>query len=311
MPIDILLIDDEEDKRRIFKLKIESLNEDYKVSLASGGEEGLKMLQDKEYHLVLLDLSMPGMDGYEVLKQIKNNFKTRNIPVIILTASTATADEIQSIDIGADDFLTKEASKEIMQVRIKSTLRKHRLMMGLNPLTHLPGNIQIEEAIQSRIEQGIQYAVGYVDLDHFKEYNDTFGFNQGDLAIKMTAEILKHALNTKGNEDDFLGHVGGDDFIFITLPQVVMSVCDMIKQLAELNFPKLYPKEIREKGFYLAKNRKGKEEKIPLLSLSIAVVTNENIKFQSIAEISSRASEVKKKAKSIEGNSIYMDRRRN
>lgn len=312
MNIRILLVDDEAEKRKLFKLRIEKMDDEYNytVETASNGEEALMKLEKKQYDLILLDLFMSGLDGYEVLKKIRNNLKTRNLPVIILTASTETLDEIKSIDLGADDFITKDADKHVIKARIRNTLKKHRFMMGLNPLTKLPGNIQIEEEIIKRINEGELFAVGYVDLDHFKEFNDTYGFSMGDKAIQLTAEILGRSLEKFGNKTDFLGHVGGDDFIFITDPEKVEKICLWIVQTANLNFPKLYPQKVREKGYYNAKNRKGEWEKIPLLSLSIAIVHNKTRTVKSLAELASIASEIKKKAKSIEGNSFYIDKRR-
>jgi diguanylate cyclase (GGDEF)-like protein len=313
MAIRILLVDDEEEKRDLYKMTIEAFKDEepYIVDTAASGEEALRKLEENQYHLVLLDIYMSGKDGHEVLKEIRSNIKTRNIPVIILTASSNISDEIKSIDQGADDFLNKDADDQVIQARIKNTLKKHRFMMGLNPLTQLPGNLQIDEEINKRISDQTRFAIGYVDLDHFKEFNDTFGFSEGDKAIRLTAEILYRAILKYGNKNDFLGHVGGDDFIFITTPDRVEIICEWIVKTADLNFKKLFPAKIQKEGYYTAKNRKGVTERIPILTLSIAVVHNGNKTFGSLAEIASTASEIKKKAKSIAGNSYYIDRRRN
>lgn len=310
--IRVLLIDDEPDKLKIFKLRLGTLKDDfiYDVETVDNGRDGLELLKVKEFDLVLLDLSMPMMDGYEVLRRIRNNIQTRNIPVIILTASTDVMDEIRSLDMGADDFLCKESEKEIIQLRIRNVLKKHHFMLGLNPLTHLPGNLQIEHEIQQRIETNMKFAICYVDLDHFKEFNDHFGFKMGDEAIKLTAKILRMAIDREGNPSDFLGHIGGDDFVLITTPENVTELCEWIVSEAEREFPNLFPEDVRSRGYYLAENRKGLEEQIPLLSISIGVVHNQYRPLNSIPEVASVASEVKKKAKQINGNSFYIDQRK-
>ncbi|MCK5077433.1 MAG: diguanylate cyclase, partial [Calditrichia bacterium] len=236
--------------------------------------------------------------------------RTRNIPVVMLTASSSELDEVKCIELGADDFITKDSKKEIIQARIKNTLRKHKQAMGLNPLTGLSGNLQIDDNLKIRIEKKEKFAVGYADLDHFKEFNDLFGFKAGDGIIQLTAKIINEAIDTWGTNDDFVGHVGGDDFIFVTNPELIEKICQFIMEKAEEMFPQQYSEKIRNRGYVVAKNRQGEVTRIELLSISVAVVTNNARYFSSPSEISSIASEVKKKAKSISGNSYYIDKRK-
>ncbi len=305
----ILLIDDEKEQRQMFQMRLLSLG--FESEGASSGNEAFKMLEQSKYDLILLDILMPVMDGFTVLEKLKNNYRTRDIPVVMLTSSTRSEDELKGIELGADDFLTKNADRDIILARIKNTLKKHKRIMGLNPLTGLAGNLQIEEHLLKRISSGELFAVGYADLDHFKEFNDIFGFKKGDEVIKITADLLLEAIKNEGSEEDFVGHVGGDDFIFITNPEMVENICRFIIEKAEIAFLNQYPQNIREQGYIMAKNRRGEVEKIDLLSLSVAVVTNKFKPLHSPSEISSIASEIKKKAKSIKGNSYYIDRRKN
>ena len=304
----ILLIDDELEKQRIFQLRLESLG--YEVQPISSGSKAFKILENNVYNLILLDIFMPEMDGFEVLEKLKNSKRTRNIPVVMLTASSSELDEVKCIELGADDFITKDSKKEIIQARIKNTLRKHKQAMGLNPLTGLSGNLQIDDNLKIRIEKKEKFAVGYADLDHFKEFNDLFGFKAGDGIIQLTAKIINEAIDTWGTNDDFVGHVGGDDFIFVTNPELIEKICQFIMEKAEEMFPQQYSEKIRNRGYVVAKNRQGEVTRIELLSISVAVVTNNSRYFSSPSEISSIASEVKKKAKSISGNSYYIDKRK-
>ncbi len=179
-----------------------------------------------------------------------------------------------------------------------------------NPLTKLPGNIIIREEIEKRITQRIQFVVIYADLDDFKAFNDKYGIAKGDEAIKLTADILKEAIQLEGNPDDFIGHEGGDDFIMITTPEKTYNISNYI--IAELGrrIRQLYTQEDLKQGYIVSETREGTLRQFPIMTISLSGVGNTRRAISSYAQVTNIAAEVKKKAKSIGGSVLVIDKRR-
>ncbi|MHC1788042.1 EAL domain-containing protein [Solidesulfovibrio sp.] len=180
---------------------------------------------------------------------------------------------------------------------------------GANPLTGLPGNVAIEREISRRSAARTPTCLVYVDLDHFKVYNDVYGFQNGDKAILMTARILAEALAASGGEDDFLGHVGGDDFVLLCSCETVEAVCQAALDAFAAASPALYGPEDRQRGFIEGQSRDGREGRFDLLTISMGVIDCAFVVPVTMDELGQRAAAVKKFAKSRAGNSLVRDRR--
>jgi diguanylate cyclase (GGDEF)-like protein len=179
-----------------------------------------------------------------------------------------------------------------------------------NPLTKLPGNLMIESEVNRRLNAGEDVGVLYLDLDHFKAFNDRYGFEQGDRVLKLTADILKSVCGENApHNPSFTGHIGGDDFIVVTRASAAEDLCQLICSEFDRRVKELYPKEDRERGFILSVDRQGNRQQFPLCSVSIALVDNEARPIADFLELSSRAAEVKKFAKGLSGSSYARDRR--
>ncbi|MBN2424825.1 MAG: diguanylate cyclase, partial [Calditrichaceae bacterium] len=235
--------------------------------------------------------------------------KYANLPIIILTSSDDIKDKVDSFDEGADEYITKEMDRQEIEKRLTSIIRRYRQNLDSNPLTHLPGNNVIQHEIQRRISAGETFAACYCDLDNFKAYNDAYGFVEGDQIIRFSAEVIKKSLKLIGNSNDFLGHIGGDDFIFLTTPDKAENICNQIFSLMDEGISGFYTEEDRNQGYIISKNRQGEEQQFPLVSISIAVVSNDLRPISSLAEVSKIASELKKVAKNKPGNSYAFDQR--
>jgi diguanylate cyclase (GGDEF)-like protein len=179
-----------------------------------------------------------------------------------------------------------------------------------NPLTKLPGNILIHEEVDRRISSGHKFVVIYCDLDNFKAFNDKYGIAKGDEAIKLTADVFKEAFKMQGNADDFIGHEGGDDFIMITTPDKTQGVADYIIQEFDKRVRGLYNEEDLSKGYIVAHSRDGTIKQFPIMTISLAGVTNEHRTITSYGEVTNIAADIKKKAKSVEGSVFVLDKRR-
>jgi len=308
MSVRILIVDDEPDIRDVLKLTL--AEEDYTVSEAGDGEEALKIIYSKPLDLVLLDYKIPKLDGRQVIARVKSDLLLRHLPIILVTGKGELEDKIIGMDAGADDYITKPFEPKELLARIRMTLRRTQIDLEANPLTRLPGNVSILNEFSRRIENKSLFAVVYLDLDKFKSYNDTYGFEAGDEVIRETGRILIKTIQEKGNPDDFIGHIGGDDFVIITTPEKVDNICQEIMQSFKQKSPSFYNEQDRQRGYIIAHDRKGEKEKVSLLSISIGVVTNRSRKISHIAEISEIGAELKGYAKTIEGNSYIKDKRK-
>jgi diguanylate cyclase (GGDEF)-like protein len=307
MAIKILVVDDDPDIRDILKLTLSE--ENYEVLEAGDGEEALTAIRSKPLDLVLLDYKIPKIDGREVCRSVKSDLLLRHLPIIMVTGKGDINDKVGGIDAGADDYVVKPFEPKELLARIRMILRRSACDLEANPLTRLPGNVSIMNELDRRLSGKQLFAVCYADLDKFKAYNDTYGFEHGDEVIKETARILIRAMQKYGNPDDFIGHIGGDDFVLVTTPQAADKICKKIIVDFEKAVPSFYNEADRKKGFILAHDRKGKAQKIPLLSISIGVVTNESGKISHVAQIGQIGAELKEAAKRLERNNYIKDKR--
>ena len=205
-----------------------------------------------------------------------------------------TGDELQELG-ETFNYMTEELIK--MKASAESS----------NPLTKLPGNISIHDRIDAEIKGNKKFMVIYCDLDNFKAFNDKYGIAQGDVAIKLTSEVFKEAAQKKGNPDDFLGHEGGDDFILVTTPDKAKGIADHITSEFDKRVRKLYSQKDLTQGHIVAHSRDGTIKEFPIMSISLAGITNQARKISSYGEVTNIAAEVKKKAKSIAGSAFVID----
>jgi len=303
----VLVVDDDPDILEILELTLEN---DYQVLTATDGEQALEKIKNERPDLVILDYNIPKKDGIQVCKEVKEDVLLRHIPILILTGKGETHEKVKGLDSGADDYIVKPFNPTELLARIRMALRRTTRDLDANPLTLLPGNVSIYNEIQKRINNKEIFAVCYLDLDKFKSYNDKYGFEAGDRVIKETARIIIEAVQEKGTEKDFVGHIGGDDFVIITVPQRAEKICKKIIEDFDRKAPFFYDEEARKSGFIIAKDRQGNIQKIPLLSISIGIVTNEFRKFSHVGEIAQIGAELKSYAKRLPGSNFVKDKRK-
>lgn len=304
----ILCVDDDPDTLEIIKIGLEFRN--YHIITATNGEEALQKITSELPDLVVLDVMMPKIDGLEVCRRAKENFFTSQIPVILLTARGQVEDKVHGLSIGADDYLVKPFDMRELAARVEMILRRTRLSLEASPLTGLPGNIAIQREIDRRIKAKELFAVCYMDLDNFKAYNDRYGHSAGDKVIKATADIITQVFKSHGKVEDFVGHVGGDDFLTITTPERAEDLCIKVIDKFDEEIPNFYRPKDRKKGFIQSFDRRGNLQKFPLMSISIAIVTNEHRNISHHGKVAQIAAELKKYAKSFEGSTYVKDRRK-
>lgn len=213
-------------------------------------------------------------------------------------------------EYAVEDYLTTSFRNEELANRISLCVNRFFRALDPNPLTRLPGNTSILREIQAGLDLGKDVAISYLDIDNFKAFNDRYGFARGDEALRMTARILSNVVKDYKSEDAFVGHVGGDDFVFIVPSASIDEACKRVIASFDSIIPSLYEEDDRKKRCINSKDRAGKKQTFPLMSASIAVVTNEEKKLSHYGEVSEIASQLKKQAKKNPGSNYVLDRRK-
>ena len=303
----VLVVDDDPDIARFIEVNLRTHG--FEVHLASDGVEAVENATELRPDLVLVDVMMPRMDGFQVVDHLRADPRTANTSIIMLTAKALTADKVLGITAGADDYIIKPFDPVELVARVKGTLRRAREMRAISPLTGLPGNARIQEELQNRISSQQGFALLYADLDNFKAYNDHYGFLRGDHALRTIARCIQdQALELAGGKV-FIGHLGGDDFVMISPVETAEELCRSVIEACQIAIETLYDDEDREQGYVEVENRQGNMERFPLLSVSIGVATNERRKFSHPGEVVSVATELKEFAKRETGSTYVFDRR--
>ena len=303
----VLLADDDLSTREALQ---EALSEDgFEIVLAGTGTEALAHLAVQPVDLVMADVMMPDLDGFELCRQIRRDPRFGHIPVILLSGRTAVSDRVAGIRVGADDYLTKPIDIDELSARLIMHLRRSSREQQLNPLTRLPGNLAIEQALQTRLAAGEAFALAYGDLDNFKAYNDRYGFHAGDEVIRFTGRLLATVVGPYRAEGAFVGHIGGDDFVIVAGIDAIEALCREIITRFDREVLAYYTPDDRARGHIVSRDRSGREHCFPFVSISIGVVLCRPGVFGHFAQLSQIATEVKNYAKRQPGGAYRIDRR--
>jgi CheY-like chemotaxis protein len=299
----ILVVDNEPDILRFVEVNLRL--EGFEVVLASDGHEGLERAFNVRPSLILLDVMMPGVDGYEVCRRLRADARTSHIPVIFLTAKSMTADKVVGLTAGADDYVLKPFDPIELVARVRTTLQRAAELRAASPVTGLPGNHRIGLELSRRLAEGGEFAVAYADVNDFKSYNDRYGFLRGDGVILLTADVLHSALVAHGGEGWFLGHVGGDDFVFACAPAQVVAVCEAVISEFDRRIPDAYDGADVARGYLELPDRRGQLQRYPLATISVGVATTERRSFGDHRELIEVATEMKQFLKAQRTGSSY------
>ncbi|MEO9170225.1 MAG: response regulator, partial [Candidatus Baltobacteraceae bacterium] len=284
----------------------------YEVATVSDGREALVEIEHDVPDLLLLDLMMPHMDGYEVARRVRShaNPTIANVPIIILTAKGETEDKLRGFEAGADDYITKPFGPQELLARVRAKIRRVEVDSSLSPLTRLPGNLAIEMELRRRLDASEPFAVLYLDLDNFKAFNDVYGFTHGDEAIQLVARLTVDTVRRRGTLIDFVGHIGGDDFIVVTQTDRGEEIAKEIIGDFDREIRALYSMKDLRSGYIETRDRRGALNRFPIMTLSIAIVNNDNRQLTNYAQVGEAAAELKRYAKSISGSVFIKDKRR-
>ena len=304
----ILIADDDEDILRYVDINLRS--EGFETAMATDGEQALQAAYDLLPDMILLDVMMPKVDGFEVCQRLRSDTRTKNISIIMLTAKALSSDIVVGLTAGADDYMIKPFDPVELLARVKSRLRRSREERSVNPLTQLPGNVQVQQEVRARVRAKDTFALMYVDIDNFKAFNDHYGFLRGDEAIKALARCAGDGFTRVVGDAGFLGHIGGDDFVVIVDAERSEEVAREIIQAWDDGLPKLYDQADIERGYVEVIDRRKRLHRYALCSISIGIATSVERPISSHWEASEIASEMKSFAKREARSSFAIDRRR-
>lgn len=302
----IFILDDDHDFCEELSLL---LKEQGKVSFFTAPEDMLAQLDTERPDLLLLDMDLGDekMNGLDVLGKLKKRKDSHYISIIMISGMGDKATLEAAFKMGVHDYVFKPVLPSFLLPKVESTVFQSRSMIHTHALTGLPGIGLIESEFLRRAKTGKNFSVAYCDLDHFKPFNDEKGVKSGDRAIEVLSEVVRDIRGFFTRQQLFAGHLGGDDFFLIGNKQSVIKASKQIQSKFSHGISHLFNPTELERGWYLAMDRDGNTRRIPLLSLSIAVVNisgNKNITFEVLSQMAAR---VKKKAKKIDGNSLVQE----
>ncbi len=303
----ILVADDEPHIRRILQYLLEQAG--YDVVVAADGEDALREVDRCAPDLVLLDVMMPRLDGFSVLRSIRASLETARLPVILLTAKGQSDEKVRGLRGGANDYVIKPFDQEELLLRIHNMLEHARAQREANPLTGLPGNLAIAREATQRIETGESFAIMYLDIDRFKSFNDTYGYARGDRAITLLARVLCDAVRSLGVADAFVGHVGGDDFIVMAPSARAEELACRIVRDFDAGVPPLHDADDAARGYLEIRTRSGATESVPLITLTVALIVDAHGRFAHPAALSDTLAELKRFGKTMNGSVVVKERR--
>ncbi|NIN00595.1 MAG: diguanylate cyclase [candidate division Zixibacteria bacterium] len=248
-------------------------------------------------------------DELNLAKRVKKHPILSLAPLVLYHPRPVLNAVFAGFGFGADEFFFSQWDEGLFSAKLKMIISRSSRDLGVNPTTRLPGTSIIEREISRRINKRQKFAACYADLDNFKAYNDYYGYHYGDSLIKMTSEIIRDVVY-RSTRDGFVGHIGGDDFVFIIPPEKVQPICNEILKIFDRMIIRGYKKEDVLRGYIVTKNRRGKKEKFPIMTLSIAVIVNQKRMFRHLGEISRMIADLKSYTKTLPGSNYFVERRK-
>jgi PleD family two-component response regulator len=258
--------------------------------------------------LIVLDLALPELSGDQVFERLQADHRTRYTPVVFLTGSSRGDDKVRHLLAGADDYVTKPFDLEELAARVRTALRRLRTLGGLNPLSGLPGNTAIYEEMTGRLRAGEPFACLYIDIDHFKSFNDRYGFTRGDTLITELAEAIFGAV-AASDQEAFLGHIGGDDFVILCAVDEAEALAREVVARFAVRSRQLHDAGDIAAGGYEAPDRRGLRSRWRLASVSVGITLSDAGAFPTAAALAQAAAEMKSVAKSRPEQHVAVDRR--
>ncbi len=282
----ILVVEDDFDISNMLRIYFQS--QDYEVTVASRGEDGLELCRQKLPHVIVLDIMLPDIDGYEVCRRLRSNLRTSHVPIIFLTQKDDRSDKIAGLELGADDYITKPFDIEELRLRVQGSIRRAQATNLSNPTTGLPSSKQIEEQLRNLMRRD-DWTLLYIGINHIDPFRDKEGFLAADEVLRDLAHMLGETVDEFGTPNDFIGHRGGEDFVVFTTSERGPILRDRIIARFNSGVGTHYNFIDREKRYITFDGIQ-----YPLMSLAVGMVSPEDGPFSDIREITEVAAELRR-----------------
>jgi diguanylate cyclase (GGDEF)-like protein len=289
----ILIVEDDFDISNMLRIYFDS--QGYETIVAPRGEEGLEMCRRKLPNLVILDIMLPDVNGYEVCRRLRENLRTSHIPIIFLTQKDERSDQIAGLELGADDYVTKPFDLQLLLLRVQRAIQRAGWLSLTSPVTGLPSSKLVEEQLR-QIMRRKDWAILYIGINHIDDFNDVYGFVAGDDVLRFTAMLLTEVIDELGSGSDFIGHIGGDDFLVITAPDRAPQEKTRLAQRFNEEVMTFYNFKDRERGHIEIVSSEGKAQHLPLMTLAVGLIRHDTAPFADIREITEVAAEARRRA---------------
>jgi len=287
----LLVVEDDIDIGNMLKIYFSGM--DFDVDVAVRGSDALERTKQVLPHLIVLDIMLPDIDGYEVCRNLRTSMRTSHIPVIFLTQKDERSDKLQGLELGADDYITKPFDIEELKLRVQGAIRRSERESLTDPRSGLPAGRLIEEQLRRVIrEKG--WALLDARVNNFEPFKDVYGFVAGDDVLRFTAMLIGEVVDELGTVSDFIGHAGGDNFIIITTEQKSVSIKARLKERFDHEVQTHYNFMDRQQGFVQAPTADGTTVKVPFMTMSVGVVSPSMQSFADIREITELAAEARR-----------------
>jgi len=289
----LLIVEDDADIANMLKIYFTGLG--YDVDVAWRGSDALDKTRQVLPHLIVLDIMLPDIDGYEVCRTLRTNTRTSHIPVIFLTQKDERSDRLQGLELGADDYITKPFDIEELKLRVQGAIRRSERESLTDPRSGLPAGRLIEEQLRRTI-RAAEWAYMDIRINYFDQFKDVYGFVAGDDVLRFSAMLISEVVDELGTPNDFIGHAGGDNFIIVTTESAAPDIRQRLSERFSEEVQTHYNFMDRQQGFIVTPNAEGEVEKTPLMSLAIGIVTPKMQTFADIREITEMAAESRRQA---------------
>jgi len=287
----LLVVEDDLDIANMLKIYFTGLK--YDVDVANRGRDALEKTRQVLPHLIVLDIMLPDIDGYEVCRTLRTNMRTSHIPVIFLTQKDERSDKLQGLELGADDYITKPFDIEELKLRVQGAIRRSERESLTDPRSGLPAGRLIEEQLR-RIIREKNWALLDVRINNYESFKDVYGFVAGDDVMRFASMLVGEVVDELGTTSDFIGHAGGDNFIIITTNEAATNIRQRIKARFAEEIQSHYNFIDRQQGFIQAPTAEGGTEKVPFMTFSVGIVSPTSHSFADIREITELAADARR-----------------
>lgn len=279
----------------------------YNTIIFSNIQSSLDYIYNSLPDLLMIDINPDDTVTTGIFNDLKSDPIFGQVPALAIFPDEMPVPQWDKLFV--EDYLKRSGFEADMLLKVELCIQRAERVVEINPLTRLPGNTTIIKQVQKRIETGEIFAIAYADLDYFKPFNDTYGFGRGDEVLKMLGRLILNSVKSKQPHESFVGHIGGDDFIFIMGPDFVEEAAKDIVENFDKIIPTFYDPEDRSHGSIESADRDGRKRTFPIMSISIGIASNKLAPFSHYGEVTEIASEMKKFAKYTTGSCYKMDRR--